>query len=639
MSLAILKRWLLGVPLATRQQRHQRLPNFLALPVFASDALSSNAYATEEIMLTLMAVGSMGFKFTLPIALAIGGLLIVVATSYRQTIFAYPGGASAYLVVTDNLGVRAGLVAAAALLLDYVLTVSVSVAAGVLAITSMFDASTEMGRFANEHRVWLCVFFVLFVTLMNLRGVKESGALFAGPTYAFIVTFLIMIVVGLVKYFTGDAKPLPVLNQVPPDELQSLGGVAGVFLILRAFASGCAALTGVEAISDGIPAFKPPESQNAAKTLVAMAVILMTIFLGLTALAFLYHAQPLIKGWSHGHPTEVTESLASVLASHIFGKGPFYYVLQVATASILILAANTSYADFPRVGSLLARSSMAPRQLANLGDRLVFQNGILLLAVSSSLLLVAFQGQVNKLIPLYAVGVFLSFTLSQSGMVKRWMTRREPGWQKGALINAIGATSTGLVLLIIASVKFKHGAWIVILLIPVLVLMFLAINRHYRHVADQLALEGYSPPRHVRHRVLLLIPGVNRGVLTALQYAQALSNDLEAVYVEFDPARTPIVQQAWQQWGEGTRLRVLKSPWRSLTEPISKYIETIVIEDRLDFVTVVIPEFVTTHWWHKLLHNSTGLMLKFALLFERNVVVTNVRYYLGTSQGPPPSRP
>lgn len=622
MTSANLRRWLLGEPLATKQERHQRLSNILALPVFASDALSSTAYATEEILLVLMLAGTGAFHFTGPIAVAIGALLIIVAMSYRQTIYAYPTGGGAFLVTRDNLGLIPGLVAAAALLIDYVLTVSVSMAAGVLAITSATNG-TQL-EFLGHHRVELCWLFILMMTIANLRGLKESGTLFAIPAYLFIASLFTMIVVGLVKYFAYHVPPMKMLLQVPPDEMQSVS----VFLILRAFASGCAALTGVEAVADGIPSFRPPESHNAAKTLTAMAAILTFLFLGLTVLAYLFHAQPVIAGVAHGHVTGVKESLISHLARYLFGRSPFYYVLQAGTAMILILAANTSYQDFPRLSSILARNSLAPRQLANLGDRLVFQNGILLLGFFSGLLVYLFHGEVDHLIPLYAVGVFLSFTLSQTGMVKRWLSQREPGWQRSVFFNAVGATATGTVLCVIVYVKFLQGAWIVIAFLPILVTCFVKINQHYRRVGDGLSVEGYQPPRRLRHRVLMLIPGVNRGVLEALQYAQAISQDVEAIHVEIDPKRTATTQEAWKRFGGRVPLRVLKSPWRSLIQPLSKYIDLIVEEDRLDYVTIIIPEFVTTKWWHRLLHNSTGLMLKFALLFKHNVVVANVRYYL-----------
>ncbi|MCS6862711.1 MAG: APC family permease, partial [Abditibacteriales bacterium] len=490
MAIGALRRLIIGERLATKRAKHQRLPNYLALPVFASDALSSNAYATEEILLMLMLAGSAGLHYTLPIGFVIATVLLLVVLSYRQTILAYPQGGGAYIVTRDNLGLVPGLIAAASLLIDYVLTVAVSVSAGVLAITSAAQG-TRFAYLGDPYpRVGLCLVCIAFITVANLRGAKESGALFAGPTYLFIGSMFILILVGLIKYFTGSATPMELIQQVPSEELQALTP----FLILRAFASGCAALTGIEAVSDGILAFRPPEAQNAAKTLMVMAAILTAIFIGLTFLAHVFHAQPLIAGVQEGHVTSVRESLISNLARHIFGKNPFYYVIQAGTALILILAANTAYQDFPRLSSFLARDGLAPRALGSLGDRLVFQNGILLLGFFAALITFIFQGEVNKLIPLYALGVFLSFTLSQTSMVKRWWTRREPGWQKGALCNALGAIATCTVLVVIVLVKFTHGAWMVVVAIPLLLFAFLKIHRHYEDVKQQLSLDGYKPP-------------------------------------------------------------------------------------------------------------------------------------------------
>jgi amino acid transporter len=624
MAAGTLRRLIIGERLATKRAKHQRLPNYLALPVFASDALSSNAYATEEILLMLMLAGSAGFHYTLPIGIVIATVLVIVVMSYRQTIFAYPQGGGAYIVTRDNLGLVPGLIAAASLLIDYVLTVAVSVSAGVLAITSAAHG-TQFEYLGNPYpRIGLCLACIGFITVANLRGAKESGALFAGPTYLFIGSMFILIIVGLIKYFTGSATPMQVIQQVPSSELQALTP----FLILRAFASGCAALTGIEAVSDGIPAFRPPEAQNAAKTLVAMAAILTTVFLGLTFLASAFHAQPLIEGVSHGHVTGVRESLISNLARHIFGKNPFYYVIQAGTALILILAANTAYQDFPRLSSFLARDRLAPRALGSLGDRLVFQNGILLLGFFAALITFVFKGEVNKLIPLYALGVFLSFTLSQASMVKRWWTRREPGWQKGALCNALGAMATCTVLVVIILVKFTQGAWMVVGAIAFLLFAFLKIHRHYEDVKRQLTLDGYKPPRTLNHSVIVLVPGLHRGIIPALLYAKSIAHNVRAVFVEMEPGSSERLREQWAVWGQGIPLFVLKSYYRELREPLLNYIDTLIREENLDLVTVVLPEFETTKWWHKFLHNQTGLYLKFALLFKPKVAVTNIRYHL-----------
>ncbi|MBI3919863.1 MAG: APC family permease [Armatimonadetes bacterium] len=602
--LAAIRRLLIGEPIPTKRAKHHRLPKILALPVFASDALSSTAYATEEILLALAVAGY--FHYSVPIGVCIAVLLAIVSFSYRQTIMAYPGGGGAFIVVRENLGLYPGLIAASALLIDYVLTVAVSITAGIAALTSALPA-------LQEHRVALCLLSIAVVTLANLRGAKESGTVFAVPTYLFIVSFFIMIVTGIFKMlFNADGipDPAPVPVAAPPIAL---------FILLRAFAAGCTALTGIEAIADGVPAFQPPETKNASITLVWMAGILIALFLGITLLAHAFGAVP----DKHTH-----ETVASQLAAAIFGRCWFYYVIQAATALILILAANTAYQDFPRLSSILARDGFAPRQLANLGDRLVFANGIVLLGLVAAALIVLFHGSTHALIPLYAVGVFMSFTLSQAGMVRRFIQCKEGAWRRNAAISGIGSATTGIVCCVITSVKFTDGAWMVIAAIPVFVVHLLAISRHYRVCQQELSLEGYRPQRRVHHKVIVLVPGVHRGIIQALLYTKSIAEDPEAVYVELDPANTPRILEAWGEWGQGLPLRVLKSPWRSLMEPLLGYIEMLDNQPDVDLVTVVIPEFVTNRWWHRLLHNSSGLLLKFALLWRRNVVVTNVRYYL-----------
>ena len=598
-------RWFVfGERLPTARAIHERLPKSLALPVFASDAISSSAYATEEIVLALVVAGSAALGYSIGVAAAICLLFAVVAVSYRQTVLAYSSGGGAYTVARENLGTMAGLVAAGALLTDYVLTVAVSIAAGVAAIISAVPS-------LRQERVVLCILCIAVITVANLRGARESGKLFAGPVYLFVGVCLLMIGVGgvrLLVHGVETARPL-----MPTEPMPAIG----ILLLLRAFASGCAALTGIEAISNGVPAFRPPESRNAAATLLWMAGICILLFAGITALAQGYHLIPDSRG---------PETLLSMLGRAVFGSGFLYAVLQAATAGILILAANTSFADFPRLSSILARDGFAPHQLANLGDRLVFSNGILLLGVFSSVLIAIFRGHTHALIPLYAVGVFLSFTLSQTGMVIHWRRLRTPRWRLKAAVNGFGAMVTATVLVVVASAKFIHGAWIVLLLVPLVVMAFLKIASHYRRLAAALSLEGYQAPRTVRHTVLLLVPGVHRGVVQALAYAKTIATDCQAVFVEIDPRDTGKIQQQWQGLKTGVPLTVLKSPWRSLTEPIIRYIRTIKTERKVDAVTVIVPEFVTTRWWHKLLHNQAGLLLKFALMFEPGVVVTNVRY-------------
>jgi amino acid transporter len=601
---------------------------------------------------------SYAFRYVVPISIGITALLVIVTTSYRQTIHAYPSGGGAYIVAKENLGTNPGLVAAAALLVDYVLTVSVSVSAGVAAITSAAQGTHY--AWLGQRRVALCLVFIGLIAFINLRGVRESGALFAVPTYFFLVSFLCMIGYGFVHYYTTGATA----GAPGPDDLRIAEGYApqplSVFLLLGAFSNGCAALTGIEAISNGVPAFKPPEARNAAITLTWMAALLATMFLGTSVLAFLYGVYP-----------RVNETVISQFARAMF-SGPmlwFYYVVQAATAAILVLAANTSFADFPRLSSLLARDRFLPRQLANRGDRLVFSNGVIILALFSSLLVIIFGGDTSRLIPLYAVGVFLSFTLSQVGMVKHWLAvrdrRREAGrgvleqpatgegaaagraprgsaqasgddgtplsgnWRKSIAINALGATATAVVLIVFILTKFIHGAWIVVVVIPLLVLVFRAIQGHYMSVARQLSTDGLEPLRPVNHTVLVPISGVHRGVINALRYAKSISpGNVAAVYVDIDEEATARLREKWERWGQGIKLIVLPSPYRELTGPLLRYIYQLEPGRDEDMITVVIPEFVPAKWWQHLLHNQSSLLLKGALLFKEGINVVNVPYHL-----------
>ena len=600
-----LKRLLVGTPLPTAQARHERLGKTTALAVFASDALSSVAYATEEILLVLMVAGTVALSYSLPIGIAIAVLIAIVVSSYRQTVLAYPQGGGAYVVSKDNLGTLPGLVAAAALLIDYVLTVAVSVAAGIAALTSAVPA-------LYGWRVGLCVAGVAAITIANLRGIRESGKLFAAPTYLFVASLFVLVVygsVGAIFDLVGEA-PYP---SHPP----GLEGV-GLFLILRAFAAGCSALTGVEAVSDGVPAFKPPEAHNARVVLTWLGLILITLFLGITYLSFDFGLRP-----------RPDETLVSQLARHVFGTGVVYYEIQLVTVLILLLAANTSFADFPRLAFFLARDRFIPRQFGTQGDRLVFSNGILILGGLAALLLVLFDGDTHALIPLYAVGVFISFTLSQSSMVRRWVGRRGEGWWWRAAINGVGAAVTGLVMLTIAVTKFSHGAWIVLLLIPLLVVVFLIVRRHYEDVATQLSLEDFAPPPTMTNTVLVLVGDLHKGVVRAVQYAQTLSPSAKAVYVETDPERTRRLEERWGKWGLGAPLVVLNSPYRSLLGPLMEYIEQLQRQSGDNHeVTIVLPEFIPARWWQQILHNQTALLIKGQLLFRRNVVVTDVPHHL-----------
>jgi amino acid transporter len=540
----------------------------------------------------------------------IAGVMIVVVFSYRQTIHAYPNGGGAYIVAKDNLGRAPSLIAAASLLIDYVLTVSVSIAAGVAAITSAFPQW-------QPHAVAMCLGFVLMLTLGNLRGIRESGRLFAGPTYFFIVSILAMIAVGALRFFTGTIQPMP----APEHTLPAGTTMLPLFVLLTAFSNGCTALTGVEAVSNGVPAFRPPESRNAAATLVAMAALAITMFIGITLLAHAYEIVP-----------SGVETVVSQIARATFGgRGWPYYAVQAATMAILVLAANTAYADFPRLASIMARDRFLPRQFMNQGDRLAFSNGILILSVLASALLVVFGGDTHALIPLYMIGVFVSFTLSQAGMVVHWRRLREVGWRSSAAINGFGAIVTGIVLVIVAITKAAEGAWIIIVMIPVLVGIFEITRRHYDHVAAELTLRGWQPEPAGRHVVIVPIGGLQRAVVKALRYARTLSPDVRAVYVELDPAATDALRRQWREWGQGVELVVLESPFRSLMEPLLDYIEDLQDVDPNAYVTVILPEFVPRRLWQHLLHNQHALLIKGALLFKPNVVVTSVPYHLGRS--------
>ncbi len=602
--LSRLKRAFLGSPLPTAQSRHERLAKSTALAVFASDALSSVAYATEEILLVLVLAGTVALSYSLPISIAIAILIAIVVSSYRQTIRAYPQGGGAYIVSKDNLGVPAGLVAGAALLIDYVLTVAVSVAAGIAALTSAVP-----GLF--PYRPWLCVVAVVGIAVANLRGIRESGKIFAAPTYLFIGSLGALIIYGgLGAVF--DFLPEAPYQRHPP----GLEGV-GLFLFLRAFASGCTALTGVEAVSDGVPAFKPPEAHNARIVLTVLGVILIVLFLGITFLAYDFGIAPRHE-----------ETVISQLARHVFGGGAIYYEIQAVTMMILLLAANTSFADFPRLSFFLARDRFIPRQFATQGDRLVFSNGILILSGLAALLLVIFRGDTHALIPLYAVGVFLSFTLSQASMVRRWLRLKEEGWWWRWWLNAIGAVVTGLVMVTIAATKFTHGAWIVVLLIPALVTVFVMVHRHYEEVAVQLSLDAFSPPPPMTNTVLVLVGDIHRGVIKAIQYAQTLSPNAKAVFVETDPERTRRLEEKWGRYGIGMPLIVLTSPYRSLLGPLTKYVDHLQNQGDNHVVTIVLPEFIPARWWQLGLHNQTAFLIKGAMLFRKNVIVTDVPYHL-----------
>jgi amino acid transporter len=609
--MAQMKHLLVGKPLPTSAAAHERLTKTKALAVFSSDALSSTAYATEEILLALLVAGSVALGFAWPISIAIAVLLIIVGISYRQTIYAYPSGGGSYIVAKDNLGTLPGLVAGAALLIDYVLTVAVSISASVSAAISALPV-------LQPFRIEIALVFVLLITIANLRGVRESGTIFAVPTYAFIASVIVMLVAGYYRVLTGVGPVETLAVEAAP-----LAQSVTLFLILRAFSSGCTALTGVEAISDGVPAFQKPEAKNAATTLSWMIATLTVMFLGITYLARYFDIHPLHSD-AAGYQTVVSQ-----IARAVFGTSLMYYVLQGATVLILALAANTAYQDFPRLSFFIARDRFMPRQFTNLGHRLAFSNGILILGVLSSVLIVLFRGDTHGLIPLYAVGVFLSFTLSQSGMVARWWRLRGQGWKRSIVINAVGAVATFVVMVVIATTKFLLGAWIVIVLIPLIVLGFYKIHDHYVHVSQQLALKTWTPPAPATHSTVIVpVSDIHRGVVLALRYAKLLSEDVRAVHIETDPARTERLRSRWDKWGEGIKLEIIESPFRSTLATLLHYLDEVETEREDDIITVVLPEFLPRHWWEYLLHNQTGLILRTALRYQRNKVVTTVTYHL-----------
>ena len=608
------RRALIGRPLRTAEAAHERIGKAKALAVFSSDALSSTAYATEEILRILILAGSAAYAFVLPIGLAIVVLLAIVVFSYRQTIRAYPHGGGTYIVTKDNLGVGPALVAAAALLSDYVLTVAVSISAGVAAITSAFPALYPV-------RVELAVAAIVLLTIANLRGVRESATIFMIPTYAFIASVGALILLGLASLAGIGPQPHPVRYEAPPPT-----SPLTVFLILRAFASGSTALTGVEAIADGVPAFKEPQAENARTTLLAMGLILGSLFTGITLLSYHFHLVPSER-----------ETIVSQLARTLVDGSPFYYVIQAATALILFLAANTAFADFPRLAYFLARDRFLPRQFRFQGDRLAFSTGILTLGILTSLLVIARHASVSALIPLYAVGVFTAFTLSQSSMVVHWWRhaagelRRVP-WHS-LVINGFGALVTGIVTGVIVVTKFTHGAWMVIVFIPLLIGMMLAVHRHYVSVAEQLRVDPEEARRRLRlvpRRSVAVVPvaSLNRASLTALTYARSIADDIVAVHVATEPESGEALQQRWREAGLTIPLVIVDSPYRELLGPLVAAIEKLHREKGAPLITVVIPEFVTAHWWERLLHTQTAWRLRRALVQIPDLAITMVPYHL-----------
>lgn len=602
----ILKRWLLGGPLKTAQARYERLSKTIALAIFSSNAISSVAYGTEEILLVLILAGSAAVAWSIPISLAILFLVLVLTISYRQIIYEYPEGGGAYVVARTNLGDRPALIAAAALMIDYVLTVAVSVAAGIAALTSAIPS-------LFVHREALGLVAILFIIVMNLRGVREAGKFFAIPTYFAIGALGLLVIVGTLRSLSSPGTVLPLPTN--PGETETLT----LFLVLRAFAAGCSAVTGMEVISNGVKAFRPPESKNAATTMILMSAILASLFMGISWMA--YHSGILPKA---------DETVVSQLARLTFGTGSVYYAVQICTMALLVLAANSAFAGFPHLASILAKDGFMPHQMATFGDRLVFSNGIIILGVFACLLLVGFEGDTHALIPLYAIGVFVSFTLSQSGMVKRWLVKKGPHWRTKLIVNGTGAVITGIATIIIASTKFMQGAWIVFLLVAILLIVFQGIRSHYKAVAEQIALDrrGERPPLPRRNIVIIPISGLNRAVVRALDYARSRPGEIRAVYVDLDTEESAKVKIHWAQWGGGVNLVALSSPYRSILGSLLDYIEELLEKDQNTWITVVIPEILPARWWQSVLHNQRALMLKAALLFKDRVIITDVPYHL-----------
>jgi amino acid transporter len=618
MSISRIKQLVIGQTLPSSAHAEERLSRAVALAVLSSDALSSVAYATQEALIVLMIAGTSSavLGWSLPIAIAIIALLAIVILSYRQTIRAYPKGGGSYIVARGNLGLYPGLVAGGSLMIDYILTVAVSVSAGIDNLASAIPA-------LHAYSVPLCLAFIFLLMVVNLRGVKESGRLFMVPTYAFVASIFLMIAIGLFNQATGQVVPL-----APPlHPFHKATESLSVFLILRAFAAGCTALTGVEAISDGVLVFKPPEWVNARSTLLSLGVILGGMFVGITYLANLYQVIP-----------SETETVLSMLGRGILGTGPLYYfVLLFATPAVLLLAANTSYADFPRLCYFLARDGFLPRQLALLGDRLVYSNGILLLSSCAAVLIVVFKGDTTAIIPLYAVGVFTSFTLSQLGMVVHWFKGKGQGWRASAVLNGLGALSTAIVLVVVIWTKFALGAWIVVVAIPTLVYVFQQIRRHYTTVANRLSIEGLPPRSYiprlqgtvVTHPVIVVVGQLHRGTIVALDYARSIGDDVVAVHVDTGFSDVDRLQTRWQELQSDIPLAVINSPYRSVVEPVVEFITEYEAQYPNVLSTVVIPIFVTRNWWENLLHNQTTLFLKTALRARKaNRVVTTVPYYL-----------
>ena len=608
-----LKYFLIGAPLPSQMMSEKRLNKVRALAAFSPDALSSIAYANQEIYLGLMVAGSAGLSLQFPIALAIAFLLCIVALSYAQTIRGYPSGGGSYVVARDNLGTYPGLVAGSALLVDYILTAAVSLTAGVAAIASAFPALWP-------HRVWLALGLLIVITLLNLRGLQESGTVMAVPVYLFLLSFIGMLLFGLFQ-MPAQVVPAPVTATAP-----IAAAPLSLFLILHAFSAGCTALTGIESISNGVPTFKPPEWANAQKTLIIMALLMAFLFLGSMGLTQFFNVT-----------AGPGETILSALARRILGTGPGYYLVQFSTLAVLAVAANTSFAGFPRVAAILAKDKFMPRQLFNIGDRLMFHNGILLLAALTAVLIVTFNGDSHALIPLFAVGAFTAFTLSQAGMVIHWVRAKDPGWKIKASINGLGALVTAFTLVVVAVSKFLEGAWISVLVIPGTVFLFTRISAHYHHAAEQLTMRGLPPSLRPfpKPRVVIPVSGVHRGMVDAVNFARSISDRVTAVYVDIEPGLgEEELRRQWNEWFPDVEFIVVPSPYRSVVEPLLSYLDqTDLAHHDGQQAVLILPEIIPSSSLHEILHNQSADQIKKALLYQRHQgglqrIIIDVPYHL-----------
>lgn len=598
------KRLFIGRPMKSEELGEEKLSKLKALAVLSSDALSSVAYGTEQILLVLMTVGVAALWYSIPISVAVLGLLTILILSYRQTIFNYPAGGGAYIVAKDNLGLSTGLMAGGSLLVDYILTVAVSSSAGTDAITSAFPS-------LHDHRVLISLIMITFLTVLNLRGISESASVLALPVYLFVCSVFILIVCGIYNYITGGVSaPQPVSGM-------TMSGV-GLFLLLKAFSSGCSALTGVEAVSNAIPNFKKPAEKNAAATLVMMGVILGSMFIGISLLAYWYGIQPTEK-----------ETVVSQIAASTFGRGTIYYIIQGVTALILFLAANTAYSAFPLLAFMLAKDKFMPHMFMVRGDRLGFSNGIIILGVLSALLVIVFHGNTENLIPLYAVGVFIPFTLSQLGMMIKWIKLKPNGWVLKLIINSIGMLTTLVITFIFIITKFSQ-VWMVFIFLPVVMFIFYSIHKHYLNTADELRIQiDIDKPVIKGSTIVIPVAGITRVVLNTISYAKSLTDNVVAVYVGFDDEDIQKMEAKWEEWNPGVRLIVLRSRYRSIMKPLIRFIETVEWKTAAtDHITILIPQFITKYWWQNILHNQTSLLIRAYLFQQKDIVIATVPFHL-----------